>query len=279
MILIDNNQLLIANIFQAIKYSETDTLDVDLLRHMVLNSYRMHAVRYSEEYGKIVICHDSKNCWRKTIFPQYKANRKKTQTSSKEDWDVIYEMLNLLRGEISDNFPWMNIKVENTEADDIIAVLAKTFSSREKILIVSSDKDFQQLHRYANVNQYSPMKKSMIRCEDPEIFLLEHIITGDSSDGIPNVLSDDDVFIVEDKRQTPCGRKKIDTIRESLSDWSSTSNWNRNQILIDFTKIPDHIQERILHSYDTIQISKNNSFNYMVKHKLTNLLEHAHEFI
>lgn len=279
MILIDNNQLLIANIFQSVKYSQNGVLDVGLLRHMVLNSYRMHVVRFKEEFGNIVICHDSKHCWRKGIFPQYKANRKKTQDASQQDWNQVYDMLNLLREEISDNFPWVNVKVDNTEADDIIAVLAKTYSPKEKVLIVSSDKDFQQLQRYKDVYQYSPNRKEMVVCNDPEGFLIEHIITGDSSDGVPNILSEDDVFVVEDKRQTPCGAKKIDTIKSNLGEWNTSSNWNRNQIMIDFTKIPDHIQEKIIHTYEHATVSNNNSFNYMVKHKLTKLMEHAQEFV
>ena len=79
-------------------------------------------------------------------------------------------------------------------------------------MIVSNDKDFQQLQRYPNVHQYSPLKKTQLVCENPEKFLLEHIIKGDVSDGVPNILSDDDVFVNKEKRQKPCGGKKVNQI-------------------------------------------------------------------
>ena len=48
------------------------------------------------------------------------------------------------------------------------------------------------------------------RCQwfDPTIYLKEHILKGDTSDGVPNVLSPDNTF-VDGLRQRPLSRKKI----------------------------------------------------------------------
>ena len=85
------------------------------------------------------------------------------------------------------------------------------------------------LQKYSNVFQFSPLTKKHIVCEEPDTFLVEHIIKGDASDGIPNILSDDDVFLMQDKRQKPCGDKRISQMKENLSEWTSTENWTRNQ--------------------------------------------------
>ena len=158
-----------------------------------------------------MICHDGGKYWRKDVFPHYKANRKKSREKSDLDWNAVHGIMDRLYREVSVTFPYKNIKIEKVEADDIIAILCAKYHTEENIVIVSSDKDFQQLQKYPNVRQYNPMKKEFMKCEDPENFIIEHILKGDSSDGIPNILSDDDTFVVEDKRQKPCGKKKIKT--------------------------------------------------------------------
>lgn len=251
MILVDNNQIILANMFQSLK-TDPD-VNEDLLRHLILNSYRLIRKNFLQEYGEIVICHDSSNSWRKKFFSQYKANRIKTKENSEYDWGKIYSILNIIRDEIEDIFPYKNIKVAHAEADDIIATLTMNYSSGEKILIVSNDKDFQQLQRYPNVYQYSTIKKQMLVCEDPQHFLIEHIIRGDAGDGIPNILSDDDCLIDEDKRQNRLTKKVIDDVNSQLSNVMNSKyarNWERNQKLIDFKEIPDNIRNEIIHEWN-----------------------------
>tara|TARA_Y100000296_G_C5156964_1_gene249644 strand:+ start:124 stop:960 length:837 start_codon:yes stop_codon:yes gene_type:complete len=277
MILIDNNQLLIANIFQAMKYS--DITDEDLIRHMVLNTYRIYTSKFKNKYGEVVICHDSPDCWRKEVFPQYKHSRRKNQKKSQHDWNAIFSCILKIREEIETIFPWKNVSVPHTEADDIIAILTKQFYHQEPIVIVSNDKDFQQLQRYENVKQYSPLKKSFLKCDNPEKFLIEHIIKGDASDGIPNILSDDNVFVEENKRQKPCGDKKASLIMENLNEWNTSDNWKRNQTLVDLNQIPSHTEQEILKAYNLCTPTTDGKiFDYFVKHKLTKLLENVEEF-
>lgn len=280
MILLDNNQIILANLFHTVKTS-TD-IQEDLLRHMVLNSYRLLRKHFKEEYGELVICHDSSNSWRKQFYPHYKANRAKAHDKSEFDWDVIYQILTKIRDEIRDTFPYKNMKVENAEADDIIAILSQTYYQREKILIISNDKDFQQLQRYPNIYQYSTFKKKLLTCDDPEFFLFEHIVRGDSGDGVPNILSDDDCFVDPEKRQNRLTQKIVDEIK-TYKDISSTKysrNWDRNRTLIDFQMIPEHIHNRILSEYEKPSLVSDRSkvLSYMITNRLKNLIENIEEF-
>jgi 5'-3' exonuclease len=281
MILLDNNQIILANMFHSLK-TESD-INEDLMRHLILNSYRLIRKNFTAEYGEIVICHDSSKSWRKTYFPEYKANRAKTKEKSEYDWDKIYCILNIIRDEICNIFPYKNMKVERCEADDIIAILSKHFHTKEKIVIVSNDKDFQQLQKYPNINQYSNLKREMIICESPETFLLEHILRGDSSDGIPNILSDDDSFVMDDKRQNRLTKKTIDNIVNELSTIETSKyarNWERNQNLIDFNKIPDDVERSILDEWNTPMVVADRSkiLPYMITKRLKNLIENIEEF-
>ena len=275
MILIDNNQIVIACAFHIMK--EKSELDVDMLRHMVLNSYRMYRKKFHKIYGELVICHDAGDYWRKDIFSNYKANRKKKIKESKEKWNSIFDSLTALREELKENLPYKSIIVDRTEADDIIAVLSRT--SDEQVMIVSSDKDLKQLMKYSNVRQYSPTKKDFIESIDPENELIEHIIRGDSSDGIPNIFSEDDSIINEDKRQTPCRKKKIKDVFDNLSVWSQTEEWKRNQTLIDLNFIPEKYESNILDEFKKEPKGKRkNLLNYFIKYNLKNFVDCIEEF-
>ena len=240
----------------------------------------MYRNKFKDKYGELVIANDSKNCWRKDVFPFYKANRRKQQDASKFDWNVIFDALNVIRDEVKEVFPFKNITVERAEADDIIGVIAKYYHRNEPIVIISNDKDFQQLQRYPNVKQYSPLKKSFLKCDDPERFLMEHIIKGDSSDGIPNVLSEDDVFMDEEKRQSPCGKKKMEQIFSEMDKWSNERNFDRNNRMINLNMVPAYIEEEILSEFNKETKSDGNKvLSYFIEKRLRNLMENIQEFV
>ena len=146
MILVDLNQVMISNLMMQIQ--RASEVDEDLIRHMVLNSLRMYNVKFKEEYGELVICTDDKNYWRRQIFPYYKYGRKKDREASDLDWNLIFETLNKVRDEIKENLPYKVIQIEHAEADDVISTLCHKYgvylnaAEQEKILILSSDKDF-----------------------------------------------------------------------------------------------------------------------------------------
>lgn len=289
MILIDNNQVLLGSLF-ALTKGDASQFSEDLLRHTVLNIYRTYRQKF-KDCGEIVLCHEGGKCWRNTVFPQYKQNRVKAKASSEVDWKQIYGMIDGIREEIRDVFPYRHMRVTGAEADDVIATLTKHFSLTEQVVIVSSDKDFQQLQIYPNVRQWSPVTKGFVVCKNPTEFLIDHILGGDSGDGIPNVLSDDDCFVTDGKRQTPLTAKKSEAIQENLVVMGNAfdaganmpekvkRNWDRNRYMVDFRYIPLELEQSILQRYaDSTPTRKGDVLSYLIQHKMKNLMEVVSEF-
>lgn len=285
MIIVDLNQVMLSNLLMQLGNHTNAELEENMVRHMILNSLRSYKVKFAEEYGEMVIACDNTNYWRKQIFPYYKANRKKNIEKSELDWKALFECLNKIRAELKEYFPYRVIDVESAEADDIIATLVTEFSSElntgEKILILSGDKDFIQLHVYPNVSQYDPTRKKWIKHDDPERYLHEHILKGDAGDGVPNVLSPDNVFVVGD-RQRPLTAKKMEKIMGTdLEDMDAMTarNYSRNVKLIDLSFTPDTIRKKVMEQFNN-QTNRDRSklLNYFIANKLKNLTEHLSEF-
>ena len=276
MILIDFTQTIIAGLMAQLKMNGGEVSE-DMLRHMILNSVRNYQKKYAPDYGEIVLCTDSSHTWRKDFYPMYKANRKKTRDASDLDWKMLFDTLQVVKEEIRDNFPYRYMYVEQCEADDIIAILVK--HAREKVMIVSGDKGFQQLHKYDYVKQWSPNLNKLITCDNPDLFLKEHILTGDKSDGIPNILSNDDCF-VEGIRQTPLRKGIKDSyLRMTIEkDDKYYRNYLRNQTLIDLEFIPQRIEDKILEEYSNTVPVKGKVFDYLRVHRLNELLNHVEDF-
>ena len=283
MILVDMNQVMIANMMMQIGNHQNAEIDVSMLRHMILNTLRANRKKFTAEFGELVICCDDTNYWRRQMYPYYKANRKKTRDKSEMDWNAIFQALNSIRDELKEFFPYKVIQVETCEADDIIGVITHEEGTElnmgEPILILSGDKDYIQLHKYANVKQYDPVRKRWISNANPEKYLAEHIIKGDAGDGIPNVLSVDNAFVMG-IRQRPITQKR-------LAEWADINNMNdevkrnymRNKALIDLSEVPKGMKEEILSIWNE-ENGKDRSqlLNYFIKNKLRNLMECITEF-
>lgn len=282
-ILVDLNQVCISNIMMQIKNHRNSELDENLIRHMVLNSLRSYRKQFRNTYGELIICCDSDRYWRKSFFPFYKSHRKKDREVSALDWGMIFDSLEKIRSELKEHFPYKVINVSGAEADDVIASLAPYLSERgEKVLILSSDKDFGQLQKYANVDQYSPILKKFIKIDEPAIFTREHILSGDRGDGIPNFLSSDNVFVIGE-RQKPLAKKKlIEWLLLDPKDFCTTEmlrGYKRNQTLIDFDYIPEDIRTSIIQEYETVESGKRKDLlNYFITKRLQNLTGVINDF-
>ena len=280
MIIFDFNQIAIANLMEQIGSSKI-AVDENLVRHMVLNTIRAN-VRKFREYGEVIIACDNKRYWRREIFPPYKAHRKKAREESGHDWTKIFECLNKVRDELKTNSPYKVIDVDGAEADDVIGVLTKKFAPHQKVLILSSDKDFVQLQSHPNVSQYSPTLKKAIKTDNAGAQLKQLIIEGDKGDGIPNILSSDSC-IVDGVRQKALTKVRLSEMMNTDIPTDGTDelkrNWSRNKQLIDLNEIPQSIVESIISRYEEIKPATRQQFmNYMIANRLKNLLEVIDEF-
>ena len=266
--------------------------DENLIRHMILNSIRMYRQKFKKKYGEVVIVADAGGNWRRDVYPEYKGKRKSTREESKIDWDEAFRIINMVLQELKDEFPYKVIHQWGCEADDSIAELVhytQEFGNWEDVMIVSADKDFRQLQVFDNVAQYSPMLKKLVKEEHPRSYLRDHILSGDTGDGVPNVLSDDDTFLVEGKRQNILSKKKKDQIIADLEDGellyaaSWYRNYQRNKQMIDLIhpSTPIETRKAIINSYESQDPSKNKGkvFPYLVSKNCRLLLENVQEFI
>ena len=278
------NQISLASVMMHLNITKRDSVEPGMVRHMILNSLRNYRQMFSEEYGEFIICYDSKHYWRRDVFPEYKAGRKKSRETSSHDWDDIFNFLNAFKQEMIDYMPYKVLEVYGAEADDIIATLCHEFEyDHGKTLILSGDKDFIQLQKYKNVTQYSPITKKFIGGDDPQRFLAEHILRGDSSDGIPNVLSPDNTF-VDGLRQRPLSKRKVamwidNEIEDSLPNDEALRNYQRNEKLIDLSKSPNNLFTDIIKEYqNTPEGDRSKLLNYFIEKRLNEHLENIGDF-
>lgn len=297
MILVDYSQVALAAILtfqRELKGTESEVKN--LIRHVTLSTLKSYKKKYGKEYGELVICCDGRKYWRREVFEHYKAGRKKMRDNSDLDWHLIFDTLNEMRQDIAEHFPWRVMHVDRAEADDIIAVLAGWSQNNDliqqglveepqPIIILSSDKDFKQLQLYQNVRQWSPMQKKYINATKQEIqdFIVEHVVKGDTGDGIPNILSKDDVFVSGD-RQKPMSAKRLAEFLQNGETACRTTeekrNFARNQQLIDFTFIPEDIKNCIVETYLNSKptADKMSVMNYLMHHRCRLLLDEIEDF-
>jgi len=284
MVIVDFNGLAIGSIMGQL--SRGEELSENLVKHIIFNNLRVYRNKYPEsKHGKMVIACDSYS-WRKDVFPEYKAARKANRATDKHDWPLIFDLIESTLDDLRENFPYAVIKIDSAEADDIIGALTvhKADFGGEDVVIISADKDFIQLQQYGHVEQWSPMFNKMIKEDNPRRYLFEHLLKGDSGDGVPNANSHDDVFTTG-SRQTPMTQKAIDKYWDNRDDLEMIMkpnvfrNFMRNVQMIDLTNTPDGIREEAINKYENyVYPTRTNILTYLVEHRMKMLVDCAAEF-
>lgn len=297
MILVDYSQVALSAILTFQRELRGDEAEVkNLIRHVTLSTLKSYKKKYGKEYGELVVCCDGRKYWRRDVFEYYKAGRKKARESSDLDWKLIFDTLTEMREDIAKHFPWKVIHIERAEADDIIAVMAKWTQSNgfvteglmedpQKVLILSSDGDFIQLQKWANVSQYSPMQKKQIKANKRELHekYITHVVKA-GDDGIPNILSPDDIFMQEGVRQKRISSQRLDEFLDkgfaACKNDDERRNWHRNVQLIDFEFIPEDVSESIVTAYLNNKPTgdKMSVMNYLIEHRCRLLLDELDDF-
>ena len=278
MQLLDLNQAMYSTFFVSIGKHTNIAIEEPLVRHMVLNMIRALNVKFRNEYGELIIASDSRTYWRKEYFPYYKAARKKAREKSDLDWTSVFECMNRIKSELQEYFPYKYIEVSGAEADDVIGTICNSIDD-EKILIISGDKDYRQLHT-SKIKQYDPVNSKYLYEENPKEYLQAHIMKGDVGDGIPNIASADNCFVINE-RQRRVTKKLIDQFEEIRNDeyHKYYRNFIRNKTLIDLKEVPDNIQNEILDKLEMLNTKdKSQLINYFSTHKLKKLVECINDF-
>lgn len=286
---LDFSQLVIAAVTANFEPNE---VNMDMMRHVALNSIRFNCKKFNKRYPITVIARDNgeNGYWRRDLSYYYKKHRKiKHETEKDEggwDWDNIYLCLNTIFKEVQENFPYICIDVDKAEADDIIGVLSKTFAEERDFLIVSSDSDFTQLQKYG-VSQWSPLLKKWVKCKhgSPRRDLLMKIITGDQKDTISNIKSKSDYFLTREKgdRAPAISKKYLAPLLEAkdpkiLLSGEELKRFEENEKLLDLDLIPDNIEKEILRQFEIKPAPRGRIYKYLVKHGLTKLIADMDNF-
>lgn len=186
------------------------------------------------------------NIWRNNLYPQYKGTRGDYSDAKVQPgpfFKIVYQE-KLFQNTNIDN---LHIIHNSTlEADDCLAITCKYLSQKNTnipIYIITSDTDYLQLIK-PNISlynlKYKPVntEKNSLGC--PKNDLLYKIIIGDKSDNIPGVIP-------------KCGPKKtlgyindINKFEEDLQKYNAYEQYKLNRRLIDFTQIPQLLQEDII---------------------------------
>ncbi len=152
--------------------------------------------------GKIIIAQDGGYSWRLGVYPSYKeARRLKNENATPEEQKAFNDFLDAFNETIDAiraRRPWLILKYQGVEADDIAAYI--TNRSKEwkySVWLASSDKDWNLLID-DNVSQFSYVTRKVYtkeNWEDHYDFSIDDYIsikclngdTGDSVPGIPQV--------------------------------------------------------------------------------------------
>lgn len=212
--------------------------------------------KFKYDWGRLMICCDGRSNWRYKYFKEYKQKRAEDKAKDERDWNYLRDLFEKVKQDIKDNSDWPLIEVYELEADDLIALITKF--SQDNLLIVSNDKDLNQLVDGSKVKQFSLMNNDYVSREHH--LLNEAILTGDAGDGVPNIFSDDNHYVREDKIRAKPVTKGIkeyfldkDIDEKSLTDYFKVliengkcdismdniiHNYNRNRMMIDLKMIP-----------------------------------------
>jgi 5'-3' exonuclease len=209
-----NNLLLIDGVNLAFRY----------LQRVNYNNFTDDYIRTVSSLGKsynakkIICCYDSgASVFRKTMFPEYKANRKVLREEEEQKrFEEFFDCLNRTIEEL----PFDHYKFKGIEADDLIAYFVKHFSSSfNHTWIVSSDRDLYQLLKPTTsiFNMFSRKEITLEALTEkygltPSEYMLARIIQGDAGDNIRGIEG------IGEKRSTDLAReyKKLDTLISSL---------------------------------------------------------------
>lgn len=271
--------------------ADTGDINYDMLEYLVFNS--ISSLLFKERVNEVILALDSKS-WRKLIYPNYKADRKKKKEESKINWDEFHNWKHNFLDEVKNNLPFKVLYINKAEADDIIGTLVLNDRLKDCV-IVSMDSDYLQLCNKCRI--YNPIKKEYRTPVNPEKFLFEAAVLGQKKDYISN--SRTPLDWPDWKKRPPFGEKGLEKLllnneldsfldteisyffknEETQEEYSSTilprKLYELNLKLIDLKCTPNVIKDAILNQYDTytMDANPNDLYLYFTNKKWNEVLE------
>ena len=185
-----------------------------------------------------------KHSFRKTLYPEYKAQRVLVKRQYKINTIKDY-IMNVVFKEIDiESMHGYNlVKVEGAEGDDVIAVALTKLEGYAGKMLIASDHDFLQIDGVREFDLFGKEAKRIVGGEevDANDYLMCKILMGDKSDNIKQVF-------------TRCGPKTAlkwtknkDALKKTLlEDHASANRYLINKKMISFDSIPEELSSRIL---------------------------------
>lgn len=246
--------------------------------NMILNANQQFG---ASKQNPVVLAIDSKPSWRNTFyvenskdFPEYEGQTYKGDRKSPDeelDWETINSSCEDVLTTLKKYSDFHIVKVDDCEADDIIAVLAKDCQKRQEACwIVSMDKDFIQLQD-TFINIFDPIKKLILPAIDTTEYLQCHIMAA----------GDDNIKHIATRLGKGTAKKIYPKMEEYLAlNPEAKKRYDFNKSLIDFNCIPEHLCGKILETWN----QESHSYNMMKlietfrKYRLNVIGERLNEF-
>ncbi len=220
--------------------------------------------------------------WRKDYYTPYKANRKVARQAltdaEQEEDQLFWETFDSFTQYLKESTNCSVLQHSEAEADDFIARWVQTHPDDEHT-IISSDSDFYQLIA-PNVQQYNGITDTLITLEgifnekgervkdkktgeakpapDPEWLLFEKCMRGDTSDnvfsaypgvrkkGTKNKVGLLDAFADKNDKGYNWNNMMLQRwVDHNGEEHRVLDDYNRNRTLIDLTRQPDEIKQKV----------------------------------
>lgn len=186
--------------------------------------------------------------WRNSEIENYKGGRQ--DLTIKNNFKPIFKHTynKLIPNWAKNNDNIIEIKEDNIEADDIIAITTMFVKSNDKfkydkIVVVSGDEDFLQLgDDNLYFAHYKKKKLFQLSNEEAQQKLHEKIVKGDSSDNIPPIFKGKRIP-KDDKKKYLEDKKELDKYLDLNEDIKKL--YKRNEKIIDFNFIPKKYRTKL----------------------------------
>lgn len=214
--------------------------------------------------SSIVLVEDSRDLWRKDIYPDYKNKETKEDEYKNEIYSAMEMTVDLFKNHTKAG----HLKVPRCEADDIFGYWCRNCTPGVKNVIMTSDKDMMQLID-KDTRVYNPLIKNRGYRELDDygagFFLFEKCIRGDANDNIPSAFPR-----VQRTRLIKAWEDETNYELQNLMEHKLGSGekvgelFEFNRSLIDLSAVPDVYQQDIQTAINKMTYGSFNMTSFMM---------------